>query len=76
MHQNFWGQTMREVKFRGFGKDKKQWIYGSLLDEKSVGVVAIQDNDCHVWEVDPESVGQFTWVRDWNKTEILEVRKP
>lgn len=65
---------MREIKFRGYGKDDhgKHWIYGNLLDEKLIGLVAIQDEKCHVWEVDPESVGQFTGVRDRNKTEIYE----
>lgn len=63
---------MREIKFRGYGKDKGQWIYGSLLDEKSVGIVAIQDEDCHVWEVDPNSVGQFTGMYDCDGHEIYE----
>jgi len=63
---------MREIKFRGYGKDEKHWIYGSLLDERSVGIVAIQDEDCHVWEVDPCTVGQFTGLRDADGQEIYE----
>ena len=63
---------MREIKFRGYGKDAKRWIYGSLLDERAVGIVAIQDDDCHVWEVDPESVGQFTGMKDCEGREIYE----
>ena len=63
---------MREIKFRGFGKDKRQWMYGSLLNEQSVGIVAIQDDDCHVWEVDPESLGQYTGLRDADWRDIYE----
>lgn len=63
---------MREIKFRGYGKDAKRWIYGSLLDEKSVGIVAIQDEDCHVYAVEPESVGQYTGFRDCEGHEIYE----
>lgn len=65
---------MREIKFRGFGKDDKckRWIYGNLLDEKLVGIVAIQDENCHVWEVDPKSVGQYTGLSDINGKDIYE----
>ena len=65
---------MREIKFRGFGKDekKREWIYGSLLVEKAVDIVAIQDENCHVWEVEPDSVGQFTGFEDFNGVDIYE----
>lgn len=65
---------MREIKFRGYGKDDhgKHWIYGNLLDEKLIGLVAIQDEKCHVWEVDPESVGQYTGLRDVDGRKMYE----
>ena len=65
---------MRKIKFRGFGKDDKatHWIYGNLLDEPLIGLVAIQDENCHVWKVDPESVGQFTGLCDADGREIYE----
>jgi len=64
---------MREIKFRG-KKYNGEWIYGSLL---------VQDDRAHIFPTDapdsydnyhvlPETVGQFTGLKDKNGVEIYE----
>jgi uncharacterized phage protein (TIGR01671 family) len=78
---------MREIKFRGKGKKKSEWVYGSLLVTEISGVwiiaagarrvkaktggSAISDKLFQA-EVYPKTVGQFTGQQDKNKTDIYE----
>lgn len=63
---------MREIKFRG-RRQNGEWIHGALIPTEFSwwGVPSIADKNFR-YEVDPETVGQYTGYKDVDGKEIYE----
>ena len=62
---------MRTIEFRGYSLSDKKWKYGYYY-VNTLGMHNIVCPDGHTWEVDPNSVWQYTWILDKNSKKIYD----
>lgn len=64
----------RVIKFRGRLKNSNEWKYGSLLTyaDGECNIITETGHRIDTWNVDLETVGQFTGLLDSDKADIYE----
>lgn len=65
---------MREIEFRGKLKNTDKWSYGNLQTRKDGTAIITPDETVlgTYGQVDPETVGQYTGLKDKNEVKIYE----
>lgn len=62
---------MREIKFRG-KTDSGKWCFGYFLHDGQRGRFVITDGLLEINRVNPDTVGQYTGLKDKNGKEIYD----
>lgn len=72
---------MREILFRGKRVDNGEWVYGYYICKQDPLppridtniIVTFDENSMSVWnKVDPETIGQYTGLKDINENKVFE----